>query len=86
MNRWVVILTAGSGYTQKYPPNLTFFKKKADAIKYLRKEIKAYVNCESQLFYKSVKDFINQHSYDGKTPYRFDTNVGEFWLEQVVVE
>lgn len=81
MKRWVVMLTVGSGYTQKYPPSLTFFKKKADAIKYLRKEIKAYIKDINGFGYASIKQFLEHNCIT-----RFETNVGEFWLEQVVVE
>ena len=89
MKRWVVILTVGSGYTQKYPPSLTFFKKKSDAIKYLRKEIKDYIeswreSCErygGRMPFESIKQFLESNCIT-----RFETHVGEFWLEQVVVE
>lgn len=75
MKRWVVIETVGCGYNQKYAPPLTFFKKKADAIKYLRNKIKEHL--ESQTYYDSIKEFLQHHDI-----YNFETNHGEFWLEQ----
>ena len=89
MNRWVVINTAGSGYSQKYAPPLTFFKKKADAIKYLRNRIKDYIehwreSCErygGRMPFESIKQFLEHNSIE-----RFETSEGEFWLEQVVFE
>tara|TARA_R110000751_G_scaffold241394_1_gene341854 strand:- start:55 stop:327 length:273 start_codon:yes stop_codon:yes gene_type:complete len=90
MKRWVVIKTAGSGYTQKDSPNLTFFKRFADAEKYLRAKIKDQV--ESNIKAKeqgrgwggdalTIKEFLEHCDL-----YQFETNEGEFFLEQVVFE
>ena len=79
MKRWVVILTAGSGYTQKYAPPLKFFKRYRDAEKYLRGEIKKYL--ESQSYYCSIKEFLASNCIT-----QFETNEGEFFLEEVVFE
>lgn len=79
MKRWVVILTVGSGYSQKYAPPLTFFKRFADAEKYLRAKIKEYL--ASQSYYCSIKEFLASNCIT-----QFETNEGEFFLEQVVFE
>lgn len=79
MKRWVVINTAGSGYTQKYSPPMTFFKRYADAEKYLRAKIKEYL--ESQSYYCSIKEFLASNCIT-----QFETNEGEFFLEEVVFE
>tara|TARA_R110001632_G_scaffold1825_1_gene8059 strand:+ start:307 stop:546 length:240 start_codon:yes stop_codon:yes gene_type:complete len=79
MKRWVVIETAGSGYTQKYAPPLTFFKRYADAEKYLRAKIKKYL--ESHSYYCSIKEFLASNCIT-----QFETNEGEFFLEEVVFE
>ena len=79
MKRWVVIETAGSGYSQKCSPPLTFFKRFADAEKYLRGKIKTYL--KDQTYYDSIKEFLEHHCL-----YQFETNEGEFFLEQVVFE
>ena len=46
MKRWVITLTAGAGYSQKYPPTVWLFKRRADAIKFLRQKIKHYLKSE----------------------------------------
>ena len=79
MKRWVVIETAGSGYTQKYAPPLTFFKRFADAEKYLRGKIKTFL--KNQTYYDSIKEFLEHHDL-----FQFETNEGEFFLEQVEFE
>ena len=79
MKRWVVMLTVGSGYTQKYPPEMTFFKRRADAEKYLRGKIKAWL--KRQDYYDSIKEFLESNCITA-----FETNEGEYWLEQVVFE
>tara|TARA_R110001592_G_scaffold152744_4_gene380469 strand:+ start:931 stop:1200 length:270 start_codon:yes stop_codon:yes gene_type:complete len=89
MKRWVVILTAGSGYSQKYAPPLTFFKKKADAIKHLRNRIKDYIDhwresCErygGKMPFQSIKQFLEHNCIT-----QFETNEGEFFLEEAVFE
>lgn len=88
MKRWVVMLTVGSGYTQKYPPNLTFFQRRTDAVKYLRSEIKNHIEYWQEVRkkfggrmpYESIKQFLEHNCIT-----RFETHVGEFWLEQVEV-
>ena len=79
MNRWIVIETVGSGYNQKYAPPVSLFKKKSDAIKYLRSKIKKHI--EQNSYYCSIKEFLQSHCIT-----QFETNEGEFWLEQVVFE
>lgn len=79
MKRWVVINTAGSGYTQKYAPPMTFFKRKADAIKYLRNKIKVFI--EEDYVEETIKEFLELNCITN-----FETNEGEFFLEQVVFE
>jgi len=79
MKRWVVIETVGSGYNQKYAPPLTFFKRFRDAEKYLRGKIKKHL--EQNSYYCSIKEFLQSHDL-----YQFETNEGEFFLEQVVFE
>ena len=88
MKRWVVINTAGQGYTQKYAPPLTFFKKKTDAIKYLRARIKEYLEEDEKAkgHYGTIKTFIQWNGYQGNFPIQFETNEGEFFLEQVEFE
>jgi len=89
MKRWVVILTAGSGYNQKYAPPLTFFKRFRDAEKYLREKIKKQVEfnlkCRAEGRgwggARTIKEFLESNDL-----YQFDTNEGEFFLEQVVFE
>ena len=56
-------------------------QKRADAIKYLRKEIKAYIEDINGFGYASIKQFLEHNCIT-----RFETNVGEFWLEKVVFE
>jgi len=79
MKRWVVIETVGSGYNQKYAPPLTFFKRFRDAEKYLRGKIKKHL--ERQTYYDTIKEFLTHHCI-----YNFETNEGEFFLEEVVFE
>ncbi len=79
MKRWIVIETAGSGYSQKCSPPLTFFKRFADAEKYLRGKIKTYL--KDQTYYDSIKEFLASNCITN-----FETNEGEFFLEQVVFE
>tara|TARA_R100000951_G_scaffold86765_3_gene74484 strand:+ start:676 stop:948 length:273 start_codon:yes stop_codon:yes gene_type:complete len=90
MKRWVVILTAGSGYSQKYSPPLTFFKRFADAEKYLRAKIKKQVeyNIKARVTGRgwggsayTIKEFLESNDL-----FQFETNEGEFFLEQVVFE
>ncbi len=90
MKRWVVILTAGSGYSQKYSPPLTFFKRFRDAEKYLRAEIKKQIDFEKERYanglgftpsFDSIKEFLEYRDL-----FQFETNEGEFFLEQVVFE
>ena len=85
MKRWVVILTAGSGYTQKYAPPMTFFKRFADAEKYLRAKIKEYLKNQTywtkRVSYDSIKEFLEHNCITD-----FETNEGQFFLEQVVFE
>lgn len=75
---WVVINTAGQGYTQKYAPELTFFKKKADAIKFLRSKIKVFI--QEDYVGTTIIEFLRLNCITN-----FETNEGEFWLEQVVI-
>ena len=79
MKRWVVINTAGSGYSQKSAPPMTFFKRFADAEKYLRGKIKTFL--KDQTYYDSIKEFLEHNCL-----HNFETNEGEFFLEQVVFE
>ena len=90
MKRWVVIETVGSGYTQKYAPPITFFKRFADAEKYLRAKIKKQIDFEKERYAKgkghrpsfdSIKEFLEHRDL-----YQFETIEGEFFLEQVVFE
>jgi len=89
MKRWVVIKTAGSGYTQKYAPPVALFKRYADAEKYLRGKIKKQVefNLKCQAEGRgwggpqTIKEFLESNCIT-----HFDTNEGEFFLEQVVFE
>jgi len=83
MKRWVVINTAGSGYSQKCSPPLTFFRRFADAEKYLRGKIKKYLKEQSYKtrYYDSIKEFLNHNDL-----HSFETNEGEFFLEQVAFE
>lgn len=79
MKRWVVIETVGSGYTQKYAPPVSLFKRRADAEKYLRGKIKTFL--KNQTYYDSIKEFLEHHCIT-----QFDTNEGEFFLEEVNFE
>ena len=90
MKRWVVILTAGPGYSQKYSPPLTFFKRFADAEKYLREKIKKQVEYNIKAreqgrgwggSARTIKEFLEYNDL-----FQFETNEGEFFLEQVVFE
>ena len=81
MKRWVVIETVGSGYNQKYAPPLIFFKRFRDAEKYLRGKIKAFIDLERQTYYDTIKEFLESNCL-----YNFETNEGEFFLEEVVFE
>tara|TARA_R110000782_G_scaffold82309_4_gene161899 strand:+ start:1151 stop:1426 length:276 start_codon:yes stop_codon:yes gene_type:complete len=91
MKRWVVIQTVGSGYTQKYAPPMVFFKRFADAEKYLRAKIKEQIDFEKERYAKdnhrhrpsfdSIKEFLEHRDL-----YQFETIEGEFFLEQVVFE
>ena len=49
MKRWVITLTAGAGYSQKYPPTVWLFKRRTDAIKFLRQKIKHYLKSEWEM-------------------------------------
>lgn len=79
MKRWVVINTAGSGYSQKYPPTLTFFKRYRDAEKFLRGKIKEWL--KGQTYFDSIKEFLESNCIT-----HFETNEGEFFLEEVNFE
>lgn len=91
MKRWVITLTAGAGCSQKYPPTVWLFKRKADAVRFLRKKIKHYLKSEWERWetyhrgwrpnHITIKDFLQTYCIEN-----FDTNEGEFWLEQVVFE
>jgi hypothetical protein len=90
MKRWVVILTAGSGYNQKYAPPLTFFKRFRDAEKYLRGKIKKQIEHNIKAREQgrgwggsayTIKEFLESNCIT-----QFDTNEGEFFLEEVVFE
>ncbi len=78
MKRWVVISTAGSGYTQKYPPEMKFFKRYRDAEKYLRGIIKAWL--KGQDYFDSIKEFLESNCITN-----FELNE-HFFLEEVVFE
>ena len=79
MKRWVVINTAGSGYSQKYAPDLTFFKRLRDAKKYLRDKIKAFVSRHA--YYDSIKEFLSVNDI-----YDFEINGDHFFLNEVNFE
>lgn len=79
MKRWVVISTAGSGYTQKYPPEMTFFKRYRDAEKYLRGKIKAWL--KGQDYFDSIKEFLEHNCITN-----FEIMGEHFFLEEVVFE
>tara|TARA_Y100000004_G_C8666173_1_gene307305 strand:+ start:253 stop:501 length:249 start_codon:yes stop_codon:yes gene_type:complete len=79
ITRWIVINTVGSGYTQKYAPEVLFYKRYSDAEKYLRGRIKEYL--KSQSYYCSIKEFLASNCIT-----QFETNEGEFFLEQVSFE
>jgi hypothetical protein len=89
MKRWAVIETVGSGYNQKYAPDLTFFKRFRDAEKYLREKIKKQVEFNLKCRAEgrgwggpqTIKEFLESNDLN-----QFDTNEGEFFLEQVVFE
>jgi len=79
MKRWVVISTAGSGYTQKYAPEMTFFKRYRDAEKYLRGIIKAWL--KEQDYFDSIKEFLESTCITD-----FEIRGEHFFLEEVVFE
>lgn len=80
MKRWLVIITAGSGYTQKYPPETLFFKTKRHAEDFLRSKIKTFVGLNITHL-KTISEFLESNCIT-----HFDTNEGEFFLKQVEFE
>lgn len=79
MKRWLVIITVGSGYTQKYAPDTFFFKTKRHAEDFLRSKIKTFVL--SHLYYDSIKEFLSVNDI-----YDFEINGEHFFLKEVEFE
>ena len=79
MKRWVVISTAGSGYSQKYAPDLTFFKRFRDAEKYLRGMIKEWL--KGQTYFDSIKEFLESNCITD-----FEIRGEHFFLDEVKFE
>tara|TARA_R100000329_G_scaffold150420_2_gene143305 strand:- start:523 stop:810 length:288 start_codon:yes stop_codon:yes gene_type:complete len=89
---WVVVNTVGDGYSQKYSPPIKVFKRKADAIKYLRGKIKKMIDDDKERVargyrsyptYESVAEYIRCND---NFPWELkDTNEGDFWLDRIEV-
>jgi|9_EtaG_2_1085328.scaffolds.fasta_scaffold91292_2 hypothetical protein len=87
-HRWVITLTAGAGCSQKYPPGVWVFNRKADAISFLRAKISKYIKDQWQTYntwnrghrphHRTIKDFLQSNYIEN-----FDTNEGEFWLDKI---
>ena len=80
MKRWLVIITAGSGYNQKYPPDTLFFKTKRHAEGFLRSKIKTFVGLNITHL-KTISEFLESNCIT-----HFETNEGEFFLKEVDIE